>query len=650
MSSVLVSGVIVGFLYALMGSGLVLLYRQSGVLNFAHGAVGTLAAYVAYVCVDNGAPYWLAALAALGVGIVLSLLIELMVIRRLAHSSDFTIAIATLGVALTIIGFATMRWGSTPVALPHAIDSNFHVQVGPFAVGINQLFAIAVTLVLFAALYLTIERTRFGLAMRAASEGPVTAAMLGINVSAIRIASWALAGALSSVAGLLISPEYYLDPQFLTAFMITAFAAIVIGGLESIGGALAGGLVFGVGSALLSYYVTGRLSKTVSLAAILLVLALFPHGLFGRRLRRVVEPVIARQALPRGFSLLRRLRAIDLGFVGANRLRVLQLTSAVALVALLVLVPFFTSSNTVYELAGVAAIFPAVLGQNLISGYAGQPSIGQSGFMVVGAYVAALLVHHYNLAFPLALMAGMMVSSVVGVALALSAARLSGVYLALVTISFALALPELASFPTNATGGALGIELPPPVVLGLDLGDTTTLYLALVSVCILVGGIFYLASRRAPGRVWRAVRDSEAGAESIGLPVARVKLRVVALGGALAGLGGVLTGVLVGYLAPDSFTLWTSVYLLAAMIVGGSSSVLGSALGAAFIVLLPIYTSSLPQITQIVFGASILLAVTLAPDGLARLVRLRADGSMVQRQALGREPAPAGRSDLAAEG
>lgn len=632
MASVIVSGLIVGFLYALFGAGLVIVYRQSRILNFAHGAVGTVAAYAAYALLNAGVGYWPAALLAIAVGTLLSMAVERLVIRRLDGSSDFTIGVATLGIALLIMGLIVLKWTSSALPLPAPLSTSISLTVLGVSIGSTQLLSIGITLVVFIGLYILVERTRFGLALRAASEGPVTAGLLGINVPLVRSASWALAGTLASVAGLLIIPQYQLQPDFLTAFMVTAFAAIVIGGLESIGGALLGGLVFGVGSSLLSFYVTARLTNTVSLVAIVLVLAFFPRGLFGRQLHRVAEPLIGRATGVRAVAL----PGLPAALRSAGwRIPALAAAGALALLVAFVVAPAYLSTVWLFDLALVLATFPAVLGQNVIGGYAGQATIGQSGFMVVGGYATALLFLHAHLPLLAVLLLAMLVSAAVGVLLTAVTAPLSGVYLALVTISFALAVPELASFEPNLTGGANGLALPAPEIFGVSLLGARNQYLALLVMTLIVGVAIARLARSAPGRRWRAIRDTEAGALSIGIPVRRIKVSVVALGGALAGLGGGLTVSILGFVAPNSFGVWVAIYLLAASVVGGSSSVVGALVGSAFITLVPVTTQAFPEIPQIIFGAAILLAVLFAPNGVANTFR-------AGRPAGGREPeAPA---------
>jgi branched-chain amino acid transport system permease protein len=617
MSSVLVSGLIAGTLYALVGAGLVVVYRQSHVLNFAHGAIGSAAAYIAHSLIQHGWPYGAAAVLAIAAAALLSALIEMLVIRRLRQVAEFTVSVATLGIGLLIIGVLTWRWGGEPLTLRSPITAKWTLDVLGLSVGATQLLSVAAALVVFVALHVVVAHTRFGLAMRAVSEGPLTAAIVGVDVGLVRATVWALAGALAAIAALLVSSIYHLDPQYMTAFMITAFAAVVLGGLESIGGVLVGGLLFGLGNSLLGYYVTAELSHTAAFVAIVGMLLVLPHGLFGRRLHRVAEPVI-RRSLPAGLTLTnRRLGPRLAASLDQGRIAVVGTGCAVLLV-----LPWLLPDVTTFNVSLVLATFLAVLGQNVISGYGGQASIGQSGFMVVGGYVAALLATRAALPFPVVLVASVLASAAAGAVLAFSAARLSGVYLALVTLAFALALPELAQFPDGLTGGADGTFVDAQSFFGIELAGTRTQYLFVYVVAAVVAGAFLLASRGAPGRRWRAVRDSEAGARSIGIRVERVKIAAVAVGAGLSGLGASLSVVLVGFVSPDSFTLWTAIYLLAAVVIGGSSSVLGSLIGAAFITLVPIYTSSVPEVPQIAFGAAIVAAVLFAPRGLVNVVRL----------------------------
>lgn len=614
-ASLIWAGVVQGALYALMGSGIAWIYRQSGVLTFAQGAIATLAAFAAYSALQVGYPYWMAALLALGTGTVAGAGVELLLVRRLRAAPHTTIGIATLGVGLLLIGLITVIWGGAQRPLPPPLLGGVRFHLGPLDVAGSQAATVAVALAVFGALYLVTERTRFGLALRASSEGPVTASIMGIDVARVGLAAWAVGGLLAGIAALFVTPANFLDPDFLTAFMISAFAGVVIGGLESVGGTLLGATLFGLIATFLSYFVTGKLQATAAFVSIVLVLAVRPFGLFGRRLQRVPEPVLNHPA-----TSGRRLRVPTLGAPARRRALVWVAIGLGA--ALMAAVPFIFPQAIVLDLALASATFLAVLSQNVVTGYSGQLSVGQSAFMLVGAYTAVLVTRYFRVPFPVALAMGGMAAMALSLVAGVVVLRLSGIYLALATLALGLAAPELAAFPARLTGGSLGLSVPPPILFGVPLTGNLPYWLTL-GLSFLLGAGVAAAARSAPGRAWRAVRDSEAGAESIGMAAGRVKLRAVVLGGLLAGIAGILQTNLIHYLTPDDYSIWTSVYLLAGMMVGGSSTVFGAIFGAAFIALVPIWTAGLPQMLQIILGVGIIVSVVGAPMGLAGLLEPR---------------------------
>ena len=636
MASLIWAGVVQGALYALMGSGIAWIYRQSGVLNFGHGAIATLAAFIAYSTLHAGYPYWVAALMALGAGAAAGAATELLLVRRLSGAPHATIGIATLGVGLLLIGLMTVVWGGTPLPLPEPLLGGVHFQIGGVDVSGSQLSTVAVTVAVFVALYLAMERTRFGLALRAASEGPVTASIMGVDVAGLRLVAWAVGGFLAGLAALFVTADNYLDPDFMTTFMISAFAGVVIGGLESVGGTLLGATLFGLIATFLSYAVTGKLQATAVFVSIVLVLAIRPYGIFGRRLLRVPEPVL-NQALTSG-------RRLTLPSLGSPQVRRVVTWAAIAIgVGVMVAVPFLFPQAIVLDLALAMATFLAVLSQNVVTGYSGQLSVGQSAFMLVGAYTSVLTAQYFQLPFLVTLALGGMAAMAAALVAGVVVLRLSGIYLALATLALGLAVPELAAFPAKITGGSLGLSVPPPVLFGVPVTGNLPYWVTL-AICCLLGAAVAAAARSAPGRAWRAVRDSEAGAESIGMAAKRVKLRAVVVGGLLAGIAGILETSLIHYLTPDDYSIWTSVYLLAGMMVGGASTVAGAIFGSAFISLIPIWTSGFPQLLQIILGLGIIISVVGSPTGLAGLLEPRRAapkrGSLARGTQVVADPAP----------
>jgi ABC-type branched-subunit amino acid transport system permease subunit len=617
MVSVVVGGVNQGVLYAFVGIGLVLIYRQSGVLNFAHGAVITVSGYSIYAALEHGLPYWVAIIAAIVVGALVNAAIELLVIRNLAQAAKFTSGIATLGVALVLSGVVIAIWGRNPVVVAPPLPANMVFRWGSIGVGANQVLDLFVLLAALVALFWLLHRTRFGLYMRSASEGPITAELLGVNVAAVRTVTWAIAGGLAGVAAVVILPPNYLDPDFPTTFMINAFAAIVLGGLESLLGVFIGAIGFGIVTSVVQFEITGQLSSALAFLATFIVLLAFPHGLLGRRLMRVPEPVLTGLTIRNRFALrLPVLPKIFLDRVVSLPVQTFPVVaSALALIVSLALSQF-VGDFLIFALAVTFATASAVFGQNVVFGYSGQDSIGQSGLMAIGAYSFALGIERLHIALPLALLLAMMVSGLCALILGSVIRKLSGVYLAVLTVTFVLAVSDLVNFPKALTGGYNGVQLPPPSIFGITLDGVVGPYIVVVLLTALAMLVGHLVIRSPAGRLWVAVRDSESGAESVGVNVGAKKVEAFVCGGVYAGLSGALLTMLLGFVAPDSFTLWLSIYLLVAVIVGGSASLVGSLLGAAFIVLIPIEFAKFPQVPQLALGVALVAVLLIVPEGL----------------------------------
>lgn len=616
MSSVIVFAFVSAAYFIVLGLGVVLIYRQSGVLNFSLGPVGSLGAYTAYDLVQHGTTYWVAAAAGIAISAAASALIEVVVVRRLARQAAEVVAIATFAPGLVIIGVLAAIFGNADLPVPAPFGSRI-LDLGFAKIEYTQLFAIAVAAIGLCAVAALIQRTRFGLALRAASEGPVTAGMLGVHVSLVRTWVWALAGAFAGLAGLMLSGYYYLEPTFVTTFAFGSFAAIVLGGMESILGLGVGALLFGFLSSFFGYFVTARLLEVLNFLTIAIGLTLFPYGIFGRRLEHVAEPRIKGSTSrawrwshrvpppPPKLALILRIAGIIVGLVG------------------LAVLPWLIGQLQLYIIASIAATFVGVAGLNFVSGYAGLGSLGQAGFFAIGAYVYTVLDMQLHVTSVVAAAAAVFAAFGVGVLFGIPAIRLSGVYLAIITVAFTLAVPELAAYPQGLAGGSVGMTVTSDIQRLLP--NVNLLFRQYWVVALIALGVMWMSYRLGTGRVgrrWKAVRDSELGAASVGVNVTRTKLGAFGLSGALGGLSGVLTVVLVGYIAPDSYTVWLSAYLFAAIIIGGRGLTFGSLLGSAFVVEIPSLTASAAVWSQVFFGGALLLILWLVPGGLASLANV----------------------------
>ncbi|EIV92838.1 branched-chain amino acid ABC transporter permease [Frankia sp. QA3] len=284
----LANGVSIGLVLGLVAGGFVIVFTSTGVLNFAHGSVVLTGAYlVAALQPDIG--FWLAALVATAAAALLGVLVNAVLVRNLAEHNPATAAILMLGVDTVLLTEMTRRIGNRilPLGAPWGADV---VSVGGVTVPTARVVAAGVAVVLFAALWFLFTRTGFGVAMRAAAADGDTASMMGIRLSRTGAAGWALAGGLAAVAGIFLTsfPTQGVAPSI----GLTAFAAIpawVLGGFDSLPGAVAGGLIVGVATALTVGYeddlqVLGRgLGEVVPYAVMILVLLVRPNGLFGRQ-------------------------------------------------------------------------------------------------------------------------------------------------------------------------------------------------------------------------------------------------------------------------------------------------------------------------------------------------------------------------------
>jgi branched-chain amino acid transport system permease protein len=278
------AGVVSGCLYAMGAIGIVLIYKSSNVVNFAHGNLAGLSAFLVF-----GFTAGLFAQMAWGVAILLTLLIMVAVmavsyllIAPLVFKSDLTSTIATLGVGLLAQGATQLLFGSSVVALDLPLPA-WRARLGPLHITAYDLAVLGTTAVAIGLLYLLIERTRIGIAFRAVSASPFASRVCGLSLRRVHLFSWVTAGLLGLVASLLIVPTTFLSSTSVASFMLQAFAAAVVGGFNSLPGAVLGGIFIGVVMNLLSFYLAAEFNNTYLLLTMLVVLNIFPKGLLAVR-------------------------------------------------------------------------------------------------------------------------------------------------------------------------------------------------------------------------------------------------------------------------------------------------------------------------------------------------------------------------------
>lgn len=278
----IISGIVSGAIYALIAVGLVVIYKASHVLNFAHGHVSAIAAFLAFtLLVDKAIAVPLAVFVAVTVSILVSLLMERTVIAPLAEERPLTLVVATLAVSMIISGCLILIWGPSPKEFPPLIQGRLFTVSG-MTVSKAQGLMVVTTLVLVGVLSAFFRFTHIGISMRAASENRLIASLLGVNLRLVSFVSWGIGGALGAIAAVLIAPQLSLTPDQLTAVVVQGFLAVVLAGFTNIGAAVVGGFLTGVSLNLFSGLVVSDMPSTFLLGLILAVLLLRPHGLFGK--------------------------------------------------------------------------------------------------------------------------------------------------------------------------------------------------------------------------------------------------------------------------------------------------------------------------------------------------------------------------------
>ena len=286
-----VAGLGSGAIYAALALALVLIHRATGVINFAQGEMAMFTTYIAWTLTTNhGWDYWFAFAATLLFAFLLGVGIHRVVIHPVERSSVLTIVIMTIGLVLTFNGLAALIWSAEVRAFPSPFP-NETWSVGGVAISQQDVGTFAIVLVLVALLWAFFQFTKIGLALRASALNPDASRLVGVRVGWMLAIGWGLAAMLGAVAGMLTAPTIFLDPNMMQAILIYAFAAAVLGGIDSPFGAVAGGLLLGVGLNLIGAYVDfigADLRLPVALLIILVVLVVRPAGLFGKHVTRRV--------------------------------------------------------------------------------------------------------------------------------------------------------------------------------------------------------------------------------------------------------------------------------------------------------------------------------------------------------------------------
>jgi branched-subunit amino acid ABC-type transport system permease component len=591
-----------GAIYAMLAQGLVVVYRGSGLINFAQGAMAMVGAYADFqFTVSYGLPTWLSLVLALALCALLGALIQLLILRNMQRSPALSRVIATLGITICLQAGAFLVYGRNPQSLPSLLPTRtVHVFSGQLPIGENVLIIIGIGAVCTVALTVLYRYTAFGRTTAAVAQNQVVAASLAHSPTAIASLNWMLASTLAGLAGILVAPIFFLEPTTLVLLVVPALAAALLGQFGSFPVTFALSLALGVASSEIERYVSEP-GWATAFPFIVIIAVLTLRG----------------QVLPLRSFVNERLPAVGNGVVRRGPVFVIF-----AVAAVLVL-----KANADWSLALATNLAFAIMCLSIvvITGYAGQLSLAQGVLAGLGALVAGQLSIH--LAFLLALVIGAAVAAAAGGLIGIPALRTRGVTLAVATLALSAALSAVVLSNNNYNGGTQGILVPTPFLFGWNLDPlfhgNRYAFVVLIFFTVLAFAVVNLR-RGAIGRRLLAVGSNERAAAALGIPGARVKTYAFMLAAAIAGIGGVLLAFSqssVAVTSVDSFGVFAGIALVGVVVVGGIGFIAGAIIGSTLIAggVVSQALSGWSQINNylpLVGGLTLILVLIFQPDGI----------------------------------
>ena len=581
----------------LVAAGLTIIFGVTRVVNFSHGSLAMLGAYIGWSVLTrlprDPASFTLGVLATVLATAALGAVIEMTLLRRVYRAPELFQLLATFGVVLIVEDAVLYLWGPDDLALPRPAWLRQAVDVFGARFPAFDLGLIAVGPVVLLGLHLLLRRTRWGTLVRAATLDREMVAALGVDQRWLFTSVFALGAGLAGLAGVLSLPDASANPALDLGIITEAFDVVVVGGLGSVTGAYLAALLIGV---LQAFGVVFLPKATLVLVFVVMagVLALRPNGLLGRAQTEA-------RAGPDRITVIRPAP------------RALQVAAALAL-ALALAAPLVAGSYLLAVLTEMLILLLFAVSLHVMMGPGGMPSFGHAAFFGIGAYAAGLLARDAGAGMEPALLLAPVAAGLAALLFGWVVVRLSGVYLAMLTLAFAQIVWALAFQSVRWTGGDNGIlgVWPPEWAR-----EPAIFYWLTLALCL--GGAMLL--RRvlyAPfGYALRASRDNALRAEAIGLHVSGLRLAAFTLAGAAAGLAGGLYAYSKGSVFPTYVSIPKSVDALLMVLLGGVQTMAGPIVGALAYVGLYDTLLAATDLWRLTLGVSIIVLVLAFPDGIA---------------------------------
>jgi ABC-type branched-subunit amino acid transport system ATPase component/ABC-type branched-subunit amino acid transport system permease subunit len=607
-----VIGVFTGLAYGALAIGLVLVYRATRVINFAHAELGALgAAVMALLVLDHGWNWVVALVVVVAGGVALGALTDIAVVRRLSKSSPLAVLVGTIGLAEL---FYVLQLSLPDVRHVGAYPSPLHrtLHFAGVTLRSEHFLALAVIPAVALGLGMFMNRTAYGVGLRAVADNADAARLAGIPERRVHTLVWAMAGGLAVLAVVLINPLRSVlvglpAPAPGPGLLVRALTAALIARMTSIPGAVAGGVALGV----LEAYVLANVGDPGVADAVIFLIVL---GLLLVQARRLGATD------PGGWDIAGRVRSAGERMAAMVKPTVRQRRSTIAVgVAVTILLPLvFSRPSQIFLMSRVSIFVLIGLSLTVLTGWAGQLSLGQFAFVGVGAFGTASLVSR-GMPFSVAVAYATVLGAAVAILIGLPALRIRGPYLAVATLAFGVAATQwLFTRQTfvNQTGTA---TIPRPSILGIDLTSQRSYYF----LCLIAAlGAIAMVSRlrhTGNGRRFIAVRDNENNAAAFTISPTLAKLSAFALSGAIAALAGALLGGLRVSFGPEQFGADQSLLVVAMVVIGGLGSVGGAVLGALYLIGLPALIGETPIVVLLTSSVGLLVLLLFAPGGLLQV-------------------------------
>ena len=623
----ILGGTIGGLLTALVALGIAIVYRANRIVNFAAADIGETPAILALLLYSSqGWNIYLATATGIVASIVLGILVEFLFLRRFFRAPRLILTVATIGVTQVVValGLLLPLWlgGSNVVQYPPFIDLHFTVGHGLNSTkffGNDVLTLIAVPIILLA-LVAFFRFTSIGIALRASAEDADRASLLGIPVRRLQSVVWGLVGLLAFVAMFLRigvdGPQLgqVLEPSLL----LSALGAAVIGRMERLPTVTCSAIGLGIVSQAARFHYSSEAYRSVVIAVIIAVALLIQRS---TSLSRLTSSAVST------WQETREVRAIPEELRHEPAVRITRWALGALLVIGLALIPVLLPGNRV-QLVTVIAIY-SLIGLSLVvlTGWAGQVSLGQMAFVGFGSALAGTMAARWHVDTSLILVAAGALGAFLAVIVGMPTLRARGLAFAVVTLAFALATSD---FLLNSGYSPLRSWLPQTVidrthVLGVFKieSDTQFYVFTLIVLALALWAVRGLRSSRT-GRVLIGVRDNERATEAYAIRARNALMLAFAISGFLAGVAGALFVLSQQLLLSQSFTPDVSLRIFAMVVVGGLGSISGAVLGATFVYGVQYFLP--PEYAFLATGAGLLLVLLLVPGGLGALFGDARDG------------------------